>query len=314
MRFSVIIPLYNKAPYLGKALESVFRQVFQDYELIVVDDGSSDESYSVANRYLEKSGIRYQLIQQNNEGVSTARNNGVSASHGDYLCFLDADDWWAPYFLEKMDGLIRDYPEAGIFGTNYYYVKNGRQRRCINSASTGYINYCQVYSAEMVMPLTSISVGIKSSIFKEFGGFKPGLRLGEDFDLWIRIAMKYKVAFLNEPLAYYNQDSCPAWRGTGKLHPPMSHMLWNLDYLSEEERVNPDYKKLIDGLRTYSLLPYYISKQYHEEAKKELVKVDWDRQPRKIQNLYKCPVLLLRFRRLFLLAGSNIKQWIIKHL
>ena len=119
MRFSVVIPLYNKAPYVKKALESVFAQTFRDFELIVVDDGSTDDSLNVAKEVLDASGIYHQLIHQDNAGVSTARNNGVASSNGDYICFLDADDWWAPNFLERMDWLIKEYPEAGIYGVNY---------------------------------------------------------------------------------------------------------------------------------------------------------------------------------------------------
>lgn len=118
MRFSVIIPLYNKAPYIGKALQSVLEQTFDDFEIIVVDDGSTDDSYSVAKAVLETSERPFKLIHQENAGVSTARNKGVAASSGEYICFLDGDDWWAPTFLEKMDELIQDYPEAGIYGTN----------------------------------------------------------------------------------------------------------------------------------------------------------------------------------------------------
>ena len=265
MRFSVIIPLFNKAPYVPKALESVFEQTFTDFELIVVDDGSTDDSYEVVHNVLEAYEGTFQLIHQDNAGVSVARNNGVSVSHGEYICFLDADDWWAPTFLEKIDGLIWDYPDAGIYGTNYFYVKNGRQRICVKYAETGYINYCKVYSEGKAMPLTSISVALSRLVFDEFGGFAPGLKLGEDFDLWIRIALKYKVAFLNEPLAYYNQDSNPAWRGIKALHVPSTHMLWNLDYLEDEEKTNPDYKRMIDGLRAYALLPYYLSKEYRED-------------------------------------------------
>lgn len=314
MRFSVVIPLFNKASYVVKAIESVLAQTYQDFELVVVDDGSEDNSLSYARSALEKCNNPFQLIIQNNAGVSTARNNGVAACHGDYLCFLDADDWWAPTFLERMDDLISMFPDAGIYGTNYYYVKNGRKRVCITSASTGYINYCQVYSQEMSMPLTSISVAIRSLVFNEFNGFKPNLKLGEDFDLWIRIALKYRVAFLNEPLAFYNQDSCPEWRGTAQLTEPQYHMLWNMDYLSEEERINPDYKRLIDGLRTYSLFPYYLSKDYRQAAIVELDKVDWERQPSRIQSLYKRPVFILRCRYVFLKYGSAVKQWICKHL
>ncbi len=314
MRFSVIIPLFNKAQYVSKAIESVLHQTCQEFELIVVDDGSSDDSLSVARTVLDKCLIRYQLIHQENAGVSTARNNGVAASCGDYLCFLDADDWWSPSFLERMKDMILEYPKAGIYGTNYYYVKNGRQSVCVTTAETGYINYCSVYAEKLQMPLWTGAVCIPRSVFNEFGGFRPHLKLGEDFDLWIRIALKYKVAFLNEPMSYYFQDSDATWRLVGKLHDPHTHMLWNLEYLSQEELTNPDFKKLIDGLRTYSLLPYYLSKDYRDLARIELDKVDWSRQPRSILALYKQPVFVLECRHVFLKCGSAIKQWLIKHL
>ena len=314
MRFSVIIPLYNKGPYVAKAIGSVLEQTFRDFELIGVDDGSSDDSYEKAKALLEASSVRYQLIHQDNAGVSTARNNGVAASSGGFICFLDADDWWAPTFLERMDWLIDTYPEASIYGTNYYYVKNGRERVCVNAAETGYINYCRVYAEGFSMPLTSISVSIPRQVFDRNGGFKPYLKLGEDFDLWIRIALGEKVAFLDEPLAYYNQDVNPSWRGIGHLVSPEVHMLWNLDYLAEEEKTNPDYKQLIDNLRVYSLLPYYLSREMREDAKRELQKVDWSKQPSKTRTLYKMPIFLLIARNTFRKFGSIIKQWLIRHL
>ena len=314
MRFSVIVPLYNKAPYIKKALGSVMDQTFKDYELIVVDDGSTDNSFSVAEDILKGSMLDYQLIHQENAGVSTARNNGVAASHGEYICFLDADDWWAQTFLERMNWLINEYKEAGIYGSNYYYVKNGQQRTCITNAETGIIDYCKVYSERLAMPLTSISVSLSRHVFSEFGGFKPHIKLGEDFDLWIRIALEYKVAFLSEPLAFYFQDSNKKYRAIGKLYPPQVHMLWNLGYLESEERTNPCYKCLIDNLRVYSLFPYYLSNQYRNEAKKELAKVDWDKQPKKKRLIYLLPVPLLKCRQAVLKTGSIIKQAIIKHL
>ena len=164
------------------------------------------------------------------------------------------------------------------------------------------------------MPLTSISVAIPAEVFRSMGGFKPHLKLGEDFDLWIRIALSHEVVFLDEPLAYYFQDSDPVWRGTGHLTDPKVNMLWNLDYLSDEEKTNPDYKQLIDNLRTYSLLPYYLSDRYRKDAKQELAKVDWRKQPRQTRQLYRLPVWFLIFRRQFLKTGSRIKQRLIKHL
>ena len=278
-----------------------------------MDDGSTDDSFKVAQYILKDADVKHQLIRQENAGVSTARNNGVMAASGDYICFLDADDWWAPSFLERMNWLIHEYPDAGIYGMNYYVVKNGRQRICVTTAQTGYINYCRTYAEKLQMPLWTGAVSIPRPVFCETGGFKPHLKLGEDFDLWIRIALSHKVAFLDEPLAYYFQDSDPVWRGTGHLTDPKVNMLWNLDYLSEEEKKNPDYKQLIDNLRTYSLLPYYLSDRYRKDAKQELAKVDWKKQPRKARSLYRYPVWLLKLRRRFLKTGSKIKQRLIRH-
>lgn len=314
MRFSVIVPLYNKAPYVEKALRSILAQTFADYELIVVNDGSMDDSLAVAKRVL--GGSEAIIINQENAGVSTARNNGVAASHGDYICFLDADDWWEPTFLEKMSQFIDEFTDAGIYGCGYYLVKNGKKRVApIGVPETfekGYINYCSVYAQTLCMPLTSISVAIPRKVFDEFGGFRPHLKLGEDFDLWIKIALKYKVAFLNEPLANYNQDVDVANRGTHRLQKPEYHMLWNLDYLENEEKTNPDYKPLIDNLRTYSLLPYYFSKEYHKVAAEELSKVEWSLQDEEWQKLYKKPLWYLRLRNRILKTGSEVKQFLLR--
>ena len=121
MRFSVIIPLYNKARYVKKAIDSVLLQTYADYELVIMDDGSSDESFKVASEAIKGRG-NCRIFRQQNFGVSMARNNAVAKSKGDYLCFLDADDWWAPTFLEEMDVLIDDYSDAGIYGTGYMIV------------------------------------------------------------------------------------------------------------------------------------------------------------------------------------------------
>ena len=319
MKFSVIIPLYNKAPYIEKALRSVLDQSFTEYEIVVVDDGSKDDSADVAEKVLSESKFQYKLIRQENAGVSMARNNGAACSRGDYLCFLDADDWWAPTFLEEMAQLVEEFPKAGIYGTGYTIVNETKHKTRVAPIGVdlgfekGIINYCQVYAKTLAMPLTSITVAIPRTIFKEMKGFPKGIRLGEDFLLWIRIALNCPVAFLNKPLAYYNQDSNPTWRGTGHLVDPQCHMLWQLQDLEDEEQTNPDYKALIDNLRTYSLLPYYLSRQYRSAARQELDKVDWDRQPAKIRQLYKLPVFVLKGRRFALKCGSVIKQAIRKH-
>lgn len=317
MTFSVIIPLYNKAPYVAKAIGSVLSQTFSDYELIIVDDGSKDKSAEIAAQAIDgQSNCR--LIRQENQGVSLARNNGVAASNGDYVCFLDADDWWEPTFLEEMSKLIKEFPDAGIYGTSYTIVNETKHKTRVSPIGVepdfikGYINYCQVYAKTLAMPLTSISVAIPRVIFDEFEGFPKGIKLGEDFLLWIRIALKYKVAFLNRPLAFYNQDVETVNRGTGRLHRPGEHMLWNVDFLAKEEDNNIDYKNLIDRLRVYGLLPYFLSKEYHKTAAREIAKVDWSGQPHSAYRQYHTPRILGYAKYRFKKWGSMAKTAVNK--
>lgn len=313
MKFSVIIPLYNKAPYIAKAIGSVLSQSFIDYELWIVDDGSSDESAEIVTHAIEGQ-KNCHLMKQENAGVSMARNNGVAASQGDYLCFLDADDWWEPTFLEEMQKLIEAFPDAGIYGTNYTIVNETKRKTRVAQVGVeegfekGCVNYCQVYAKTMYMPLWTGAVCMPRNVFEEMQGFPKGIKLGEDFLLWIRIALKYKVAFLNKPLAFYNQDVDVVQRGVGRLHKPEEHMLWNLDFLSEEEKRNPDYKQLVDNLRTYDLLPYYLSDMYREAAKRELDKVDWSRQPERTRRQYKKPIFMLRLESGMKRIGAKLKQ------
>lgn len=312
--FSVIIPLYNKAPYVRKTVESVLRQTFDDYELVIIDNGSNDGSSEIVASFTDP---RIRIVRlEENVGVSNARNKGVSLSSSPYITFLDADDWWEPTFLEEMSGLIKRHPDAGIYGTGYYIVKNSKKRLAPIGVDEGFvegeINYCAVYAKTLCMPLTSITAAMPRSIFDEMGGFKSHLKLGEDFDLWVRIALRHKVVFLNKALSNYNQDVDVTYRGTHHLRDPKEHMLWNLGYLESEEKTNPDYKQLIDNLRTYGLLPYLLTKQYRQAARQELAKVDWNRQPIATRRLYRLPIWILRCRQRILIIGSRLKQTMLQ--
>lgn len=320
--FSVVIPLYNKAPYIERAIDSVLSQTYNDWELVVVDDGSTDDSWNVfqelrTNKLAEVECERRLIaFSQSNAGVATARNNGVKKSTAPYICFLDADDWWTPDFLLQMKKLIDEIPDAGIYGVNYYLVKNGVRKVARIGVEDGFkkgiIDYCKIYARTMYMPLWTGAVSVPRNVFEEMRGFKPNLSLGEDFDLWIRIALCYPVVLNNTPLAYYNQDVDLNNRAIGRLHTPAQHMLWNLDFLEEEERKNIDYKRLIDMLRVYGLFPYYLSKQYHSKAKEQLMKVDWNMQPLSMRFKYCLPVFVLRIYVNFYKQLSKVKQLCIK--
>ena len=304
--FSIIIPLYNKAPYIEKAICSVLVQTFQEFEVIVVNDGSTDNGLSIVEDLIHKSknqNPKSQIIfiNQPNTGVSTTRNNGVKLARYEYIAFLDADDWWEPTYLEEMKKLIVEFPDAGIYGCSYYKVKNGQSNPANIGVEPGfkkgYINYFKVYAKSMWMPLWTGATVVKKSIFESENGFKPNLKLGEDFDLWVRVALKHPVAFLNYPLANYNQDVDLVSRAVieHKLYPPETHCIFNLDYLLKEENRNPDLKNMLDKLRIYSLLRYRIQKTYPSELKKEIDKIIFKNQPLESYLKYKLPIPILKF-------------------
>ena len=259
MKFSVIIPLYNKAPYVRKALETVCTQTCRDYEIIVINDGSTDNSAIIAEEYLNGvEGISYKILSQQNAGVSAARNNGVAQATGEYLAFLDADDWWEPTYLERMAQLIEDYPEAGLYACNYVYYKPGKTHVALN-IPTGYINYPKAYYEGGAMPVWTGAAIMPRAVFDEMGGFPVGIKLGEDFLLWAKTAMHYPVAFLNEALAWYNNDVPVNLRATRNLHHPNNHMLFRMDSIASSlsplaSNLKSDWKALLDKLRVNGLL------------------------------------------------------------
>lgn len=318
MFFSVVIPLYNKSPYVAKAIQSVLGQTFSDYELIVVDDGSDDDSAVIAQKTIE--GHQHcRLIKQKNAGVSVARNNGVAASTGDYLCFLDADDWWDPRFLEEMAKLIGEYSDAGIYGTNYTIVNENKHKTRVSPIGVepgfekGYINYCQVYAKTMAMPLWTGAVCMPRPVFNEIGGFAQGIKLGEDFLLWIRVALKYKVVLLNKPLSYYNQDADAAFRGTNKKqYDPDTFMTFFFDQFEDEEKGNHDLKVLLDRIRVITLMNFRKHNLYPERVGREIAKVDFSNVDSIYKFYYRTPYWMVNFYcRVFQLL-SKVKQKLLK--
>ena len=315
-RFSIIVPLYNKAPYIQKALESIVAQTYRDFELIIVDDGSTDNSAVICEEYLNSftRSLVHSFIRQTNFGVAAARNRGVAESHGEYVCFLDADDWWEPTFLEEMDKLITEYPDAGIYASNYIYYKPGKTHVALN-LQRGYMNYPEAYLQSGAMPVTSITTCMPRKVFDEMGGFPAGIKLGEDFLLWAKTALHYKVAFCEKPLAYYNNDIPATMRATRNLHAPEHHMLFNLQPIEaeiechvESVKCKDEWNKLLDKLRISGLMDYWMDERYHAVAAVELKKVDWSKQPKSAKAIYKKPIWFLKAKRTFMQVGSYVKQ------
>ncbi len=313
IRYSIIVPIYNKALYVRKALQSILAQSFTDYEVVIVDDGSTDDSLAVAKDFVERIDDRWTIICQPNAGVAAARNYGVAKSKGEYVCFLDSDDWWEPTFLDEMDRLIHEYPDAGLYGCDYYYVKNGKKKIYPKNAE-GYIDYCKVYTDCKAMPIHPNGAIIPRKVFDEVGGFDPSIKMGEDFILFMQIVFKHKVAFLNKQLVTFNQDADPKWRAITKLHKPEHHMLWHVRQWENEEKTDASYKAMIDMLRVIGLMNYWLNDEYHDAAKEELTKVDWSNQTKGAKAQYEKPIWLIKTKRRIMQIGSYIKQKLIKAL
>ena len=309
--FSVIIPLYNKAAYIEKAVQSVLAQSFKDFELLIVNDGSTDNSLEVVQNFDDP---RIRIISQENAGVSTARNNGVKAAKHELIAFLDADDWWANEYLDEMLRLVEKYPDAGLWSARYYYVKYGQNRKAgiglDHGFTDGYINYFKVYARTMWMPVYPPSVIITKKIFDEFTGFKTELKLGEDFHLWARIAFKYKIAYLNKPLVYYNQDVPAQERAIGglKIRRPEEHYIFNLEVLKDAEKSNPELKFLLDKMRLRALLRYHMYKAYPAETKQILKQIDFSNHSPSWRLKYIMPAVFHKIIFRLKNAGSEIKS------
>ena len=324
---SVVMPLYNKADFVAKAVQSVCAQTFSDWELIIVNDGSTDHSVDIVTPFLQKYEEKIFLYSQQNAGVAVARNNGIEHAHGRYLCFLDADDWWCPIFLERIVFLSQQYTDAGLFASNYVYYKVGKIGTAVHNLvwrdknlehpQSGYLNYPMTYVNNHKMPIWTGAVMIPKNVFHEVGGFIDGVHLGEDFLLWSRISVKYPIAYIDEPLAYYNNDVPVSLRATRHLHAPERHMLFHLDLLEQllnqcDETTRVEWQRLLGKLRASGLLAYWMDKRYHDLAAVELRKIDWSLLPSSLQHPYSLPTGWLKLKQHILKFGSFCKQQLLR--
>jgi glycosyltransferase involved in cell wall biosynthesis len=199
-KVSVVIPLYNKESSISRTLNSILNQTVDDFEVIVVNDGSTDNSLDIVKKFDDP---RIHLIQQQNQGVSAARNRGVEAAEGKLIAFLDADDEWLPIFLEKILYLYDKYPAAGLLILGHQEFEEmindkPKYSPILNSAWEGILpSYFVSVTFDHYLVCTG-SIGVPKDILNETGLFKEGVSWGEDEDLWGRIALKYPVAYSSQ--------------------------------------------------------------------------------------------------------------------
>ncbi len=256
--FSVVIPLYNKAEYIKRCIDSILYQTYTKFEIIIIDDGSNDKGTEIVNLISDP---RVRLYCQENAGVSAARNKGVHFAKYGLVAFIDADDIWCKGFLKQVNFLVNKYPEAAIYATNNYFdFGNGRKQyenynELFNGDKHGIIeDYFKLFAEKGKSPFSNSNYAIKKDIFTAIGGYKKGVRLTEDSDLWCRVAIKYPIAYSIEPLAVYDMNT------TGNTH---------MMYYPDEYEVT---KTLIQALRSNTI------KKKHIKSVKKLIafqKLNW---------------------------------------
>ncbi len=191
---SVIIPTYNRGWILKEAIDSVLAQDFLDFELIVVDDGSNDNTPDILEAYQED----IIIVRQNNKGVSAARNRGIASASGDFIAFLDSDDLWLPEKLSRQVEFFNSNPDAMICQTEEIWIRNGVR---VNPKKRHKKFSGMIFEHSLSLCLVSPSaVMIKKSLFEEVGLFDESLPACEDYDLWLRISCRYPVYLMDKPL------------------------------------------------------------------------------------------------------------------
>ncbi|MBN2406266.1 MAG: glycosyltransferase [Elusimicrobia bacterium] len=213
-KYSVIIPTYNRIGYLKKSVDSVLGQTYDDLELIVVDDGSSDGTERLIRGYED---VRLKYIYQENRGVSSARNRGLDESCGGYIAFLDSDDWWHRDKLMETEKAIARDPGFMVYHTKERWYMNGRHlnHKKKHEKKDGYIfpdclRICSVSMSTAVM---------KDELFEEVGRFDEGLEVCEDYEFWLRVTAKHPVRLIDRELTLKN----------GGHEDQLSRRYWGMD-------------------------------------------------------------------------------------
>ena len=229
---SVIIPTYNRGWIIKEAIDSVLAQDFKDFELIVVDDGSTDNTPEILNSY--RGDIL--VFRQDNQGVSAARNRGIAEASGRFIAFLDSDDLWLPQKLFRQVEFFNKNPDAQICQTEETWIRKGVR---VNPKKRHKKPWGMIFEPSLALCLVSPSaVMIRRSLFKKVGGFDETLPACEDYDLWLRISCRYPVCLIDTPLIIKrggHNDQLSASPGLDKFRIKSLNKIIESDLLSKTQ-------------------------------------------------------------------------------
>lgn len=299
-RFSVVIPVYNKANYIAKTIESVCAQTFDDFELVIVNDCSTDNSIEIAKGF---SDTRIKILEhEKNKGLSGSRNTGINNTSAQYIAFLDADDLWKPEFLERLDFLIKEYSQASLFASNYEIsLKNGKQISHSFDITNGQEHaIISNFFESNLTQTTYIPSGlcVDRKVFETIGLYNEVVTYSEDVDFNIRAHAEFKMAYYNKPLVVYTLESENQITQNsikGKIVP-------DYDYYEGLFKERKDIKKYIDFQRYIKAKLFKLSND-RETYNRLVAKIDSN-------NLTMKQRFLLHLPKTILLGVTKFKLWL----
>lgn len=259
--FSVVLPVYNKEDYIESAIASVRAQNYPYWELIVVDDGSTDSS-AIKVFTIADADSRVKMISQRNRGVSSARNAGIRNAQFDEICFLDADDAWKPDHLSVLNDLADRYPRSAMLFTQCLVVKDGVERGDpwfkATFEETGLLHsYCQAM-AKSPNIINSSNVCIRKSVAGNELSFNENDSVGEDLDVWLRVSRVSPVAFCSRGCALYNRDTTQNARTRNAVHFPRGYFE-TITKLLGDDAVSAEDKAALYHVRDRKMVAYVFS-------------------------------------------------------
>jgi glycosyltransferase involved in cell wall biosynthesis len=261
--FSVIIPYFDKSSYIIRCIDSVLRQTCEKYEIIIIDDGSTDNGIALISK---KYADLICIYSQKNQGVSVARNMGIKQAKYDYVAFLDADDAWHPQYLESVDFILKNEKEVKIVGSHYSRFSNFFDKKYDAPNYFRFDNYFK--EAIKNTYFTSSSSVIKKTFFEKNDGFNKNLKKGEDHDVWFRTIQSGGNAFyITDTLAYYSdEDSNQITKCKIALE---NDLVGNINALYrdlKESNADKNFKKFISLYQYFNLYPYFFDEANKDKA------------------------------------------------
>ena len=309
--FSIVIPLYNKEKFVAATLDSILAQTFTDYEVIVIDDCSTDGSLDVAKKCSDKFQSGFRIVShQRNSGLSAARNTGIRNASSDLIAFIDADDVWKPDFLEKMHELVHRFPQAGIYASGYEEKYPGDLVIDVHKNlgfAAGEMNIvADFFKANLHQPIFWYgSAVVRREVFETAGYFDETVTYGEDTDFNIRAAQQFKLAYYNAVCSSYTMDSENQITRSSLA----DKVITNFAKYEPDAAQNPSLKKFLDFNRYILAVEFKLGG--HVKAFRRLVsEINSENLTKRQRFMLNAPVgvikLLRKIKRSFLKKGVRL--------